>query len=245
MVSATVNDTSDRIRSNRCYCNDRNLWLFTTKTCSAILDMVRKLIKHWTFFYIDQKKILEFSEKFETSVDLKEISLHTCECEQRFLSNKSLKKHRQTCQQVPKGRGYLPPALQRMHQSTNSLSLSEQARRSSTFDRWNRLNENRPPDVDYFLHDDDNEVARAFGLETNNQSTNHNDLNRTPSQSKSKMKIAAYPPKSQSGTFELSKDFDRRCSICQDLQVPMRKHFSIDCRMISIVKLIFIVIHLV
>ncbi|CAF2540007.1 unnamed protein product [Rotaria sp. Silwood2] len=106
----------------------------------------------------------------------------------------------------PCGRGYIPPALKRAYQSMNQISLYEQVRCSSAFDEFNQLNENRPPDAQYFLEDDDTEVAQAFGLEIMNISSKPKRLNQiNQSQtnvslipiSKQKLKIAAYPPKNQ------------------------------------------------
>ena len=63
------------------------------------------------------------------------------------------------------------PHLKRAYQSMNQISLYEQVRCSSAFDECYQLNENRPPDAQFFLEDDDTEVAQAFGLEIRNKSS--------------------------------------------------------------------------
>jgi hypothetical protein len=109
---------------------------------------------------------------------------------------------------APCGRGYIPPALKRAYQSMNFISLHEQVRCSSAFDEFNQLNENRPPDAQFFLEDDDTEVAQAFGLETKNKSFKTK-INRIQSNVSSvsmlkqnNLKIAAYPPKPNSCMFK-------------------------------------------
>ena len=109
---------------------------------------------------------------------------------------------------VSRGRGYIPPALKRAYQSANQTSLYEQARCSSAFDEFNQINKNRPPDAQYFLEDDDIEVAEAFGLEIENQPSKLKILHQTKSNvlcmpaSKQNLKIAAYPPKNHSRIFK-------------------------------------------
>ncbi len=104
----------------------------------------------------------------------------------------------------PCGRGYIPPALKRAYQSMNQISLHEQVRCSSAFDEFNQLNENRPPDAQFFLEDDDTEVAQAFGLELINISSKPKILNKINriSVPKKNLKIAAYPPKNNSRMFK-------------------------------------------
>ena len=109
---------------------------------------------------------------------------------------------------APCGRGYIPPALKRAYQSVNQISLYEQVRCSSAFDEFNQLNENRPPDAQFFLEDDDTEVAQAFGLETKKKSFKTK-INRIKSNVSSvsmpkqnNLKIAAYPPKPDSRMFK-------------------------------------------
>ncbi|CAF1043745.1 unnamed protein product [Rotaria sordida] len=114
----------------------------------------------------------------------------------------------------PCGRGYIPPALKRAYQSMNQISLYEEVRCSSAFDEFNQLNENRPPDAQYFLEDDDTEVAQAFGLEIMNISSkpkrltqinqNQSNVSLIPV-SKQNLKIAAYPPKNQSLSLNIQK----------------------------------------
>ncbi len=108
----------------------------------------------------------------------------------------------------PRGRGYIPPALKRAYQSMNQITFHEQIRCSSAFDEFNQLNENRPPDAQFFLEDDDTEVAQAFGLELiNNTSSKPKILNKINhiqsyvSIPKQNLKIAAYPPKNNSRMF--------------------------------------------
>ena len=97
------------------------------------------------------------------------------------------------------GRGYLPPALKRAYQLMNPQLFHEQVRSSSPLDRWNRYNENRPPDAQYFLEDDDKEVAQAFGFQTTDLISSivkHEEIVQPfVIRSKSNLKIAAYPPK--------------------------------------------------
>lgn len=105
---------------------------------------------------------------------------------------------------APCGRGYIPPALKRAYQSMNQISLYEEVRCSSSF---NKLNENRPPDAQFFLDDDDTEVAQAFGLAIIHKSSKPKLLNRinqiqSVPVSKPNLKIAAYPPKNNSSMFE-------------------------------------------
>jgi hypothetical protein len=134
-----------------------------------------------------------------TSIDLTEIILYHCPCGERFITNKTRNKHARTCPQArisektsvsplpeldydtlpPRGRGYIPPALKHAYQ----ISLHEQVRCSSAFDEFNQLNENRPPDAQFFLEDDDTEVAQAFGIQLSKPKVKQN------------LKIAAYPPK--------------------------------------------------
>jgi hypothetical protein len=102
---------------------------------------------------------------------------------------------------APCGRGYVPPALKRAYQTMNQISLHEQVRCSSAFDEFNQLNGNRPPDAQFFLEDDDTEVAQAFGLEIRNKASKMK-MNRIKSNISSvsvpkqnNLKIAAYPPK--------------------------------------------------
>jgi hypothetical protein len=108
---------------------------------------------------------------------------------------------------APCGRGYIPPALKRAYQSMNQISFYEQVRCSSSFNEYNQLNENRPPDAQFFLDDDDTEVAQAFGLEVVNKSSKPKRLNRIQSNvssvpvSKQNLKIAAYPPRNNSSMF--------------------------------------------
>jgi len=86
----------------------------------------------------------------------------------------------------------------------NQISLHEQIRCSSAFDEFNQLNENRPPDAQFFLEDDDKEVAQAFGLELINISSKPKILNKINriSVPKKNLKIAAYPPKNNSRMFK-------------------------------------------
>ncbi|CAF1460068.1 unnamed protein product [Adineta ricciae] len=110
----------------------------------------------------------------------------------------------------PRGRGYLPPALKRVHQSMNQIPFYNQVRCSSSLDEFKRISENRPPDAQFFLEDDDTEVAQAFGLQTTKDPFKRRPINSTtciPSTassvpvSKSNLKVAAYPPKTTSSTF--------------------------------------------
>ncbi len=96
----------------------------------------------------------------------------------------------------PRGRGYIPPALKRAYQ----ISLHEQVRCSSAFDEFNQLNENRPPDAQFFLEDDDTEVAQAFGIQLvhGNSKPKVNRIQSNISGPKQNLKIAAYPPKTKS-----------------------------------------------
>ena len=117
------------------------------------------------------------------SIDLDQITLYPCACQQRFVTSKARTKHARSCgqNQVPyvshsRGRGYLPPALRRAHQ----IVFHEQVRCSSVANEMARFEENRPPDAQFFLEDDDTEVAQAFGL--------HSSV-------KPHQRIAAYPPK--------------------------------------------------
>jgi len=85
----------------------------------------------------------------------------------------------------------------------NQISLHEQVRCSSAFNEFNQLNEHRPPDAQFFLEDDDTEVAQAFGIELINISSKPK-INRIQSNvssvsiPKQNLKIAAYPPKTNS-----------------------------------------------
>lgn len=104
----------------------------------------------------------------------------------------------------PCGRGYIPPALKRAYQSMNQLSFYDQVRCSSAYEDFNKLNRNRPPDAQYFLEDDDTEVAQAFGLEIVKKSSKPKLVNQTQLNTsslpacKTNLKIAAFPPKNQS-----------------------------------------------
>ncbi|CAF4561312.1 unnamed protein product [Rotaria sp. Silwood1] len=131
----------------------------------------------------------------------------------------------------PSGRGYIPPALKRAYQSMNQISLYEQVRCSSAFDEFNQLNENRPPDAQYFLEDDDTEVAQAFGLEIMNISLKPKRLNQINQNqtnislipvSKQNLKIAAYPPKNQS----LSVNIQKKLSDENDLLDRLKDDFD-------------------
>jgi hypothetical protein len=104
----------------------------------------------------------------------------------------------------PCGRGYIPPALQRAYQSMNHISLYEQVRCSSAFNELNQFNENRPPDAQFFLQDDDTEVAQAFGLELMNINSKPkmNRIQSNVSAPKKHLKVAAYPPKNNSSMFQ-------------------------------------------
>jgi hypothetical protein len=108
---------------------------------------------------------------------------------------------------APCGRGYIPPALKRAYQSINQISLYEQVRCSSAFDEFHQLTENRPPDAQFFLQDDDTEVAQAFGLQSMKISSSKPKLsNKNAIQSnmpsgsvpKQNLRVAAYPPKNNS-----------------------------------------------
>ena len=152
-------------------------------------------------------------------IDLNEIILYYCICNQRFISNKTRNKHIRICAQIqqksidfdddltpppPRGRGYIPPALKRAYQSMNPLYLSERIRCSTAFDELNQFSENRPPDAQFFLDDDDSEVAQAFGLQIRKANakskTNRNQSNVSHKSlpKMNHMKIAAYPPKTNS-----------------------------------------------
>lgn len=104
----------------------------------------------------------------------------------------------------PRGRGYIPPALKRAYQSMNQIPLYEQIRSSSAFDELSQFNENRPPDAQFFLEDDDTEVAQAFGINLKNI-TSKSKMNQIQSNTsytsipKQNLKIAAYPPRNNSG----------------------------------------------
>jgi hypothetical protein len=102
----------------------------------------------------------------------------------------------------PRGRGYIPPALKRAYQ----ISSHEQVRSSSAFEKFNQFSENRPPDAQFFLEDDDTEVAQAFGMQLSKSKINRS----VPP--KQNPRIAAYPPKHNSHENalldRLQDDFD-------------------------------------
>jgi hypothetical protein len=117
------------------------------------------------------------------------------------------------------GRGYLPPVLKRALQpSANRPSLFyEHVRSSSAIERFHQFNENRPPDAQYFLNDDDREVAQAFGLQSSStnvsisgQSTDKADRTQSLSvRTERCQQIAAYPPKANDRVaFKSSNEVD-------------------------------------
>lgn len=181
---------------------------------------------------------------YRQTVDLNDIILYYCICNQRFISNKTRNKHIRTCYRAqkaiesdnesvppppPRGRGYLPPALKHAYQTMNPLYLREQIRCSTAFDELNQFNENRPPDAQFFLEDDDNEVAQAFGLQKSNTNTkvktNRNESNVSQrSLPKPNMKIAAYPPKTNSKILLDENDLINRLQDDFDSQPEFHCH---------------------
>lgn len=159
----------------------------------------------------------------ETAFDLAEFQIYSCTCQQRFVSSKSRNRHARTCAKhvneektqsspmnaltedqpvAPMGRGYLPPALKRAYHTINTDRIHDQVRSSAVFNRWTEYNRNRPPNAQYFLEDDDKEVAQAFGFQANDSSSSRSMPTMVPStvsRSKSNMRVAAYPPRKVTG----------------------------------------------
>ncbi|CAF1255581.1 unnamed protein product [Rotaria magnacalcarata] len=140
----------------------------------------------------------------------------------------------------PRGRGYIPPALKRAYQSLNQTSFYEQVRCSSAYDELNQLNENRPPDAQYFLEDDDTEVAQAFGLKIMNISPKPTLLSQTQSNtsstavSKQNLKIAAYPPKILSQSLNSEKTFYDENELLDRLQDDLDSQPDFHCHLFGL-----------
>lgn len=121
---------------------------------------------------------------------MNQILIYPCPCGEQFITNKARNKHARTCSQVqlepephtPRGRGYIPPALKHLYQPIRlSSSKSSQDNRP-------------PPDAQYFLEDDDSEVAQAFGLALEKIKAKPK-IETQITLPKHNLKIAAYPPK--------------------------------------------------
>ncbi|UJR10183.1 hypothetical protein I4U23_014398 [Adineta vaga] len=142
-----------------------------------------------------------------------------------------------------RGRGYIPPALKRAYQSMNQISFYEQVRSSSSLDEFNRISENRPPDAQFFLEDDDTEVAQAFGLKTTKNSSISklfNRINRKESTassapiSKSNLKIAAYPPKTTSISSNIGRIYLDENDLLNRLQDDIDSQPEFHCHLFGL-----------
>ncbi|CAF1284033.1 unnamed protein product [Adineta steineri] len=144
---------------------------------------------------------------------------------------------------IPCGRGYIPPALKRAYQSMNQITLYEHVRCSSSFDEYNQINENRPPDAQYFLDDDDTEVAQAFGLQIKNHSSQPKLINgikqiqsnlSLTSVTKPNLKIASYPPKTTSISSINEKPIDNENDLLDRLKDDFDSQPEFHCHLFGL-----------